>query len=118
MLWAPLALLLYSGGEAVVEEEHLEFDGVAPVWPVVLSGTRIKIMWDAFFQQLLVKVTVYLIEEVFGAAVNYDFERIWSDQVSQVDDSVVLPVLRVFTVTSQTCCYIPFFSERSDVYSA
>ena len=70
ILWD--VLILFRSGETVMEEKHLVLDGVAPVWPVVLSGARVEIMRDAFCKQFLVEIAVYFVEEVFRAAVNDD----------------------------------------------
>ena len=67
-----LPLFLCRSGETLVEEEHLVFDGVAPVWPVVLSGAGVEIVRDAFCKQFLVEIAVYFVEEVFRTAVNDD----------------------------------------------
>lgn len=58
-------------GEAVAEIQDLILYRISPVCPPMHSRTYIEIMRNTFLHELVVKIAVHLIEEVFCTAV-YD----------------------------------------------
>ena len=88
--------------ETVREEEELILDGIGPIWPVVLTWTRDEFVRNLRCKKLLVEVAVDLVEEIIHTAVKDDVERFRLDEMSHIDDGIVLPVLRMLLDCSET----------------
>ena len=77
----------------------------------MVSWPYIELMRDLLLCKLLMQIAVHLVEEVTCTAVEDDVKS-RLDQVGQVDDCIVLPILRVLLDCSKTLCYVPVLRER------
>jgi hypothetical protein len=64
------------------------------------SRACVELVWDAFVEQLLVEVAIYLKKEIFCTTVDYDIKGFRLQQVGKVDYGIVLPVIRIFLYAS------------------
>ena len=77
----------------------------------MLARSLVELMRDSLLEHLFMKVAVYLIEEVIYTAVK-DYVQARLDKMSHIDDSVVLPVLRILLYASEALSYMPLLRER------
>ena len=77
-----------------------------------------ELVRDILLEKLLMEIAVDLVEEVRSSAVEDDVQGIRSQKMSHIDDSVLIPVLRMFFDGAQTLRNVPFVRERTEIDSS
>ena len=96
-----LGLLLGCSLKVVVEEEELILDSICPITPSVTAGARVEVVGNLCIQQLLVQSAVHAIEEILYTTVDCKLQAVGLEQVNEVDNSVVVPVLGALLLCTQ-----------------
>lgn len=64
-----------------------------------------ELVRDVLLHKPFVQIAVYFIKEVICSAIEDDVDRIRSEKVRQIDDSVAFPVVRIFCIIPSITTY-------------
>ena len=102
----------------IIEENDLILNGIRPIFPIMDTWSRNEIVRNTLIKKFLMKVAVDLIKEITSTTINDEIERLRSQQMSKINDSILLLSLRILSICSQTLGNTPFLRERTNIDTA
>ena len=95
----------------IIEENDLILNGIRPIFPIMDAWSRNEIVRNTLIKKFLMKVAVDLIKEITSTTIYDEIERLRSQQMSKINDSILLPSLWILLNRAKTLRDSPFLRE-------